>query len=89
MWIYVSNNLILGTNPNDMTGNTGWVEYDGEIAEPLFDEYDVAMYAYENGVIRERTEEEREAERPVPQPPQPTVTELEAMLNALIRGDTE
>ena len=64
MWIYVNNDLVLSTNPNDMTGNTGWVEYDGEIAEPLFDEYGVPMYAYENGVLRERTEEEREADRP-------------------------
>lgn len=67
MWIYVDKNLVLATNPNDMSGNTGWVEYDGEIAWPLFDEYDVPMYAFENGILRERTEEEREVDRPEPE----------------------
>lgn len=89
MWIYVDKNVVLATNPNDMSGNTGWTEHDSEIAEPLFDEYGVPMYAFENGVLRERTEEEREADRPEPEPPKPTIEQLEEMLNALIRGDTE
>ena len=65
MWIYVDKNLVLGTNPNDMSGNTGWILYDGEIAEPLFDGYGIPLYAYENGVLRERSEEERASDRPV------------------------
>ena len=64
MWLDIDNNLVLGANPNNMAGNTGWVEYNGEIAEPLFDEYGVPMYACENNVVRERTLEEREADRP-------------------------
>ena len=64
MWLDVENNLVLGANPNDMTGNTGWVFFDGEIDEPLFDGYGVPMYAYENGAIRERTAEERAVDRP-------------------------
>ena len=65
MWLYVNNNLVIATNQNNMTGNTGWVECNSEIAEPLFDEYGVPMYAYEDGVIRERTAEERAADRPL------------------------
>lgn len=80
MWIYVNDDLVLATNPNDMTGNTGWVEHDGEIAEPLFDEYGVPMYAYENGLLRERTEEERERDRPVPEPEPITANDLFSIL---------
>lgn len=86
MWIYVDNNLVLGANPNDMTGNTGWVECNGEITEPLFDEYGVPMYAYEDGVLRMRTEEEREADRLVQPTPQPTLEQVNEALNMLLNG---
>lgn len=86
MWIYVNNNLVLGANPNNMAGNTGWVEYNGEIAEPLFDEYGVPMYAYENDVVRERTAEERARDRPVPPKQQPTLEQISEAVNLLLSG---
>ena len=89
MWIYVDSDRVAARQPNNMSGNTGWVEYDGEIVGPLTDEYGVLKYAYDNGAIRERTEEERAADRPAPPPQRPTLEEIYAALEMLLNGVTD
>lgn len=97
IWIYSDEkHRILGANPNDMTGNTGWEQaeaQDGFDLNNIWDEYRVPLYKFVDGEIAERSEEERAADRPKPQPPQPTDRErietLEQSLNLILSGEVE
>ena len=79
MWIYVNRNLLLGASSKDMTGNTGWIPFAGEIPERLRDSNGVPMYAYDNGNLRERTAQERAANRH-PRPKMPNEAERLSVL---------
>ena len=82
MWIYVRENLLLGASPNDMTDNSGWIPFAGEIPEALHDSYGVPMYAYDNGSLRKRTAQERAANRPRRQSMPSDAERLSALENA-------
>ena len=72
MWLYVDcAGRVQGANPNDMTGNTGWEEV--EVSEDfdidlLYDSHGAALYNLVDGEIIERSEEERRADWPEPEP---------------------
>ena len=53
-------------NPNDLSGNTGWVETEETIEEPLFEEHGVPIYKYVDGAVVHRTQEEIDADIPAP-----------------------
>lgn len=97
IWLYLDERRrILGANPNDMTGNTGWEQAEApEDFDPnnIWDEYRVPLYKFVDGEIAERSEEEREADRPKPEPPQPTDRErieiLEQSLDLILSGEVE
>ena len=72
MWLYVDYvGRVLGANPNDMSGNTGWEQ--AEVPEnfnmdALYDDRGAALYKLVDGEIVERTDEERRADWPEPEP---------------------
>ena len=72
MWLYVDYaGRVLGANPNDMTGNTGWEQ--AEVPEDfnidmLYDDHDAALYKLVDGELVTRSEEERKADWPEPEP---------------------
>jgi len=53
---------ITAFNKNDLSGNTGWAEAEGEITEPLEEGHGVPLYKLENGNIVPRTVEEIDAD---------------------------
>ena len=61
--------------------------------DSLYDEDGVCRYAYENGVVRQRTKAEMDADRPVVSAPtmsdKERIAELEAALELLLSGVTE
>lgn len=62
-WIYTDNNgNVLGTNPNDMSGNTGWVQTDTMIPEPLMDGRGIPLYKFDVATIVPRTQEDIDAD---------------------------
>lgn len=99
MWIYIDDqSRVLGYNPNNMAGNTGWIETHDPIFTPpeegaeinvsLFDYRDIALYKYdaETDAVTERTQEEMDADwvEPVPTPnPNEKITQLEQQVAAL------
>ena len=81
------NNRITGINPNDMSGNSGWLEttdtaltthigvdYD-EMFSRLSEEHGVALYKFVNGYGENRTAEEIAADIAAIPAPQPSETE--------------
>lgn len=72
MWLYIDYaGRVLGGNPNDMTGNTGWEQI--EVPESfnidmLHDDHGAALYKLVDGELTERSEEERRADWPEPMP---------------------
>jgi hypothetical protein len=81
------NNRITGINPNDMSGNSGWLEttdtalttrigvdYD-EMFSRLSEEHGVALYKFVNGYGENRTAEEIAADIAAIPVPQPSETE--------------
>lgn len=62
-WIYTDGNgNVLGTNPNNMSGNTGWVQTDVMIQEPLMDGYGIPLYKLDGANIVPRTQEDIDAD---------------------------
>lgn len=49
---------IIASNQSNLSGNTGWVELNGEVTEPIEDGHGVPLYKLENGHIVLRTEAE-------------------------------
>lgn len=92
MWIYVDNdNRVQGYNPNNMNGNTGWVETASDVPNVLFDDRDIAMYRYDTAkdAIIQRTQEEMEAdyEEPTSTPgDSERIDALEQQIAALMGG---
>lgn len=72
MWLYTDYaGRVLGANSNDMTGNTGWEQ--DEVPEDfdinmLYDEHGAALYKLVDGELATRSEEERQADWPEPEP---------------------
>ena len=97
IWIYTDGEGRIGaSNPNNMTGNTGWSEYEDApfgVEDSLTDENGVALYKLEDGEIKERLQEEREADIPKPQPPQPSYNDrlesIEQSVNLILSGEVE
>lgn len=80
-------NRITGINPNDMSGNTGWIEttdtaltshtgvsYD-EMFSRLSEEHEVFLYKFMDGYGEHRTAEEIAADIAAIPPPEPTPQE--------------
>lgn len=72
MWLYIDYaGRVLGANPNDMTGNTGWeqaeVPEDFDINQ-LYDDRGAALYKLVGGELVTRSEDERQADWPEPVP---------------------
>lgn len=98
MWYYIDcENRVAGRNPNNMGGNTGWVEIE-DPQEPmpeidLCDGNGALLYKLVDGAITERTPEERAADIVAPPVPQDEVAvlreqvrELNDVIDALIGG---
>lgn len=70
LWLYCDGeNRLQGMNPNNMTGNTGWImAVDASIlgekpmSAPLHDSRGVAKYTAAGGVVTARTQEEMDAD---------------------------
>lgn len=72
MWLYVDNERrVLGANLHDMDGNTGWelaeVPEDFDI-DLIWDDHGAALYKIVDGQLITRTEDERQADWPEPEP---------------------
>ena len=72
MFLYIDYaRRVLGANPNDMTGNTGWehaeVPDDFDI-DQIYDDHGAALYKLVDGQLIERSEDERKADWPEPEP---------------------
>ena len=72
MWLYIDYaGRVLGANPNDMKGNTGWEQ--AEVPEDfdidhIYDDHNAALYKLVDGELTVRGEEERRADWPEPEP---------------------
>ena len=65
-WIYTDEQgRVLANNPNDMSGNSGWINTSSLIPEILTDENGVALYKVSKGKIAERAQTEIDADMPV------------------------
>ena len=86
MWCYVdSKNCILGSNPNDMSGNTGWAELDSVI-EDFANADGIPIYKVVEGKAVRRTNAEIQADTPdAPEPPL-TMDEVLSVLEAALNG---
>lgn len=86
MWYCINDkNHVVGSNPNDMTGNTGWVKLDCAITD--FANADgVPIYKVVDGKAVKRTSSEIQADTPaVPEPPL-TMDEVLSVLEAALNG---
>ena len=68
---------VTGICPDNLTGGTGWawIETDFTPDDNLTDERGISLYKMVDGVVSARTEEEVEADVPVPEKPTPTSDE--------------
>lgn len=78
--IYVNDQKIVAINPNDMSGNTGWLTTEDPIAEPITEEHGVPIYKFVNGHVANRTPEEIAADIPVDDPQPSKEEKLEAQI---------
>ena len=70
LWLYCDEkNRLQGMNPNDMRGNTGWIEAvdasilgENPMRAQLHDSRGIARYKAPGGVVTERSQEEMDAE---------------------------
>lgn len=70
LWLYCDGeNRLLGMNPNNMTGNTGWIEAvdasilgENPMSAQLSDSRGIAKYTAAGGVVTARTQEEMDAD---------------------------
>lgn len=70
LWLYCDGDgRLQGMNPNDMAGNTGWIEAadasalgENPMHASLHDARGIAMYTAHDGVVKKRTQEEMDAE---------------------------
>ena len=86
MWYYIdSKNCILGSNPNDMAGNTGWVELDCAITD-LSNADGVPIYKVVDGKAVKRTSAEIAADTPAAPEPPLTMDEVLSVLEAALNG---
>lgn len=82
LWLYTDDDgRLLGMNPNDMTGNTGWQEAvdasllgDDPMSKPITDARGIAIFSVADGIVAARTQEEIDADYNPPEP-QPTPDE--------------
>jgi hypothetical protein len=77
MYIYLdSKNRIIGWNPNDMTGNTGWYKTDEIIPVDIFTIDGIPFLKFVSGQVVKRTEAEIENDRAELEAAQPTEIEI-------------
>ncbi len=77
---------INGTNPNDMSGNTGWYSISNTIGDNITEEHGVPIYKYSNGKAVKRTKAEIAADIPddTPQPTEADKLEAQVLYTALM-----
>lgn len=77
MYVYIdARSRITAFNPNEMSGNTGWLEVPEIVMEPITEEHGVPIYKYKNGHCVARTAEEITADIPAPVDPEPTELDI-------------
>ena len=65
-WIYVDEwERVLGSNPNDMTGNSGWHGVTGAVPDPLLSMDGVPLYKLVGDTVVARSAEEIAADTPL------------------------
>lgn len=92
-WVYTDDRgRVLGSNPNDMSGNSGWHGVTGPVPELLLSPEGVPRYKLADGEVIERTAAEISADVAAipPPPPDPLVVTQKAatvMFRALAKAD--
>ena len=75
-WIYTDEQgRVLSHNLNDMSGNSGWVQVETDIPDPLANADGVPLYKIDGGAIVDRTGAEIAADTAEPDPQQPSLEE--------------
>ena len=86
MWYYISDkNHVVGSNPNDMSGNSGWVK-NSKIIDNLTDKNGIALYELNDGEIVLRSQEEIPAVDVTQADSLPTLEERITKVEAVIDG---
>lgn len=86
MWYCINEkNHVVGSNPNDMSGNSGWIE-NSKTIDNLTDENGIALYALNDGEIMLRAQEEMTAVDTAQVDSLPTLEERVAKVEAVIDG---
>ena len=86
MWYYIdSKNCILGSNPNDMSKNSGWIE-NGKVIDSLTDENGIALYKLVGGEVVKREQEEMIVSDPVKTEPERSLEDRVAEIETLVKG---
>ena len=67
---------IIAWNPNNLSGNTGWVRVPEKVRDPITNDVGVPLYKHQNGHAVARTAEEIAADTPAPEPPQPSELDI-------------
>ena len=58
MWYYINDkNHVVGSNPNDMSNNSGWIE-NSKTIDNLTDENGIALYKFVDGEVVKRDQKE-------------------------------
>lgn len=82
---------IVGLNPHDLSGNTGWLTTADVISEPLTETHGIPLYKYVDGHVAARTQEEIDTDiAALPSSTAPNleqrVTDCEADIDQIIAG---
>lgn len=96
LWLYCDGEgRLQGMNPNNMTGNTGWIEAvdasvlgEKPMSVPLHDSRGIARYKGVGGIVTARTQEEMDADYVEPETPV-NPTDYDARITALEKGKAE
>ena len=96
LWLYCDKESRLqGMNPNDMRGNTGWIEAvdasilgENPMSAQLHDSRGIAKYTAAGGVVTARSQEEMDAEYVPPVTPA-NPTDYDARIHALETGKAD
>lgn len=96
LWLYCDEkNRLQGMNPNDMRGNTGWIEAvdasilgENPMRAQLHDSRGIARYKAPGGVVTARSQEEMDAEYNPPVTPV-NPNDYDARITALEKSKAE
>ena len=86
MWYYINDkNHVVGSNPNDMSNNSGWIE-NSKIVDNLTDENGIALYELNDGEITLREKEEVSVVNPVEADSERSLEDRVAEIETLVKG---